>query len=389
MSDANTGQTVECPICETSFDPTVAGGWCTNTDCGEWQYTGDGDGESAGESTTDSDQTDDTVSVPGTADDGDEPAESDDAEPADTSAEDVESDDESVADPEAEADTSEPEAVPEAETGAAESETEVDATETAPESESEPAADIPEDETETEDTAAVSQSADETAEPEPADTDAEPAAEEPSTIDCPGCGATLDAEVNFCPDCGTDVQDLEPGGPLTECPNCDSNVEPDDNFCVNCGEDLTAHRDGSAAESPDTDSRDDAAAEATGSSTDTGADETENAIDALESADETPVPDSLVLDVVGREIAVDDGDKVGREIRAALTDAGRPEDEAVRIHREHVRFVREDDSFYLLDLGDNPTELNGQTLQKGDREPVEPGDEIELSGVATVTVRAP
>jgi hypothetical protein len=108
-----------------------------------------------------------------------------------------------------------------------------------------------------------------------------------------------------------------------------------------------------------------------------------------DEGDDTDTPASLVLEVEGREIHVDDGDTVGREIRAALTEAGRPDDEAVRIHREHVRFVREESSFYLLDLGDNPTQLNGTTLQKGDREPVEPGDELELSGVASVTVQAP
>ena len=168
--------------------------------------------------------------------------------------------------------------------------------------------------------------------------------------------------MNFCPDCGTDVSDVSPAASLEVCPSCDADVDDDDSFCVNCGEDLDAHR--SAEDEPD------------------------DAIDALEDDAET-VPESLVLAVEGREITVEDGEKVGREVRAALMDAGRPEEEAVRIHREHVRFVREENAFYLLDLGDNPTKLNGETLTKGDRESIAPGDELELSGVATVDIRAP
>ena len=39
MADSSS-ELVECPLCETTFNPAVAGGWCTNTDCGEWQYDG-------------------------------------------------------------------------------------------------------------------------------------------------------------------------------------------------------------------------------------------------------------------------------------------------------------------------------------------------------------
>ena len=366
MSDANTGQTVECPICETSFDPTVAGGWCTNTDCGEWQYTDGGEGALVDESAAgDEDVADDAAAEADESDDeADESADGPDVSPID---------------PDGEAD---------AETAAADDASDVDDAETAGAESVEADADGSVEADDAEQVEADEDGPAEVDDAEPVATEADDSAEvddQPSTIDCPDCGSTLDAEVNFCPDCGTDVRDLEPDAPLTECPSCDSDVDPDDNFCVNCGEDLTAHRNGETdAETVAGDSADTETVDGSEASDDT---EAEDAVDALESAE--PVPDSLVLDVVGREIAVDDGDKVGREIRAALTDAGRPEDEAVRIHREHVRFVREDDSFYLLDLGDNPTELNGQALQKGDREPVAPGDEIELSGVATVTVRAP
>lgn len=32
---------VECPECNEQFDPDVAGGWCTNPDCGEYRYEGE------------------------------------------------------------------------------------------------------------------------------------------------------------------------------------------------------------------------------------------------------------------------------------------------------------------------------------------------------------
>lgn len=333
MSDASTTQAVECPICEDTFDPTVAGGWCTNTECGEWQYTEGGEETDTGDdgfvSPTEmselADETDPEVDEP--ADDADESIHS----PSDV----VEMDEQEVDEDDAETADAEPEVVPE---GEADSE---------PDNDSEDAVGAePEADAEAEDDSGGSKT-------------------EAFTVECPGCGAELDEDANFCVECGAEISQDDGGDELGACPGCEADVEPDDSFCVNCGTDLDAHRGGDG----DT------------------ADEAEDAIDAL--SDDEPVPGSLVLEVEGLEISVEDGEKVGREIRAALMDAGRPEEEAVRIHREHVRFVREADSFYLLDLGDNPTALNGSSLTKGDREPVGPGDELELSGVATATVRAP
>jgi len=34
------GDSVRCHICDREFDPTVAGGWCTSTSCGEWRVPG-------------------------------------------------------------------------------------------------------------------------------------------------------------------------------------------------------------------------------------------------------------------------------------------------------------------------------------------------------------
>ncbi|MBX0323671.1 zinc ribbon domain-containing protein [Halomicroarcula sp. F13] len=356
MSDASTGQTVECPICGEAFDPTVAGGWCTNTECGEWQYTDDeseADDETAATDDGDGDLLSEATEATATDEDTDEAAEAGDAESAAEAAEQTPTDDAGT------------EAATEADPATAEG-----------------------------DAAAGEDGASET-DAEAADADETTATDHaPSTIDCPDCGTELDADANFCVECGADVREVEPAAPLTECPSCGTDVDETDSFCVECGENLDAHRnEGDAGEDDETatDSHSDDAETDAPSQTGTAA---EDAVEALEaqSDDESgsdPVPDSLVLEVRGREIPVEDGDTVGREVRAALTDAGRPEDEAVRVHREHVRFVRESDAFYLVDLGDNPTSLNGRTLQKGDREAVSPGDELQLSGVATVTIRAP
>lgn len=188
-------------------------------------------------------------------------------------------------------------------------------------------------------------------------------------LDCPSCEVTLNAESNFCVNCGADVSALTAGGGESFCPSCGTAVGAVDNFCVNCGEDLDAHRE----------------------ETTDGGKLYDDAVAALnsKSGDPDAVPEELILAVEGYELEIEDGDTIGSEIRAALSEAGRPDVQAVRIHREHVRFIRERDGFYLLDMGENPTHLNGRALQKGDREPVSPGDELELSNVVSVTIRFP
>lgn len=358
---ANADTEVECPICGGTFDPTAAGGWCTNPDCGEWQYEADTESDEGIDQETDD------------RDDADSSAADEFFDEADQlQSETDEPESEAIDDPEetAEADVEADDPAEPAE-GDAEDEPELDETE-----ETDTAGDPDADE-------AVEAVADDGEPAEDGDTEPEPepsadsaaseeTAEEPATIACPDCGTELDGDANFCIECGADVQDVESGDDeLTACPDCGTDLDGDEHFCANCGEDLDAHR-GASEEPPEEQDAD--AVEALAAQTDD---------------QDAPTPESLVLAVLGTEIEVADGDRVGREVRAALTDAGRPEDEAVRIHREHVRFVREADSFYLVDLGDNPTKLNGRSLQKGDREPVGPGDELELSGVATVSIEAP
>ncbi len=48
------GASVDCPECGESFDPSKAGGWCTNPECGEFRWEGDdGSGTSTGKSEPD------------------------------------------------------------------------------------------------------------------------------------------------------------------------------------------------------------------------------------------------------------------------------------------------------------------------------------------------
>ena len=391
-------RTVKCPICDEDFDPSVAGGWCTNPDCGEWQHTD----ESVAEFDTDDGVPDDAGLIPeGT----DEPVPADgrstgasEADTADEQTVEGDSDDEAPA--AATSETGAAEAGDETAETATEHRAEADSetengTEVDSETESGTEADS-ETESGTEPNAGEELDEPDNA-PEQAssdsDEDAETSNETPAedddaaTIVCPDCSQELDADANFCVACGADVQTITPGddGTLDACPSCDTAVDDDASFCVNCGEDLDAHRGESDTSTTAPDAGSSTDDETAGESAVTG-----NAVDTLasQSTDDVTVPGKLVLSVEGRDITVEDGDRIGREIRAALLDAGRPEDEAVRIHREHVRFDRQPEGYYLVDLGDNPTRLNETQLKKGDRKAIKPGDELELSGVATMTIRA-
>lgn len=324
-----TSATVECPICGEEFDPTDAGGWCTNPDCGEWQYLGE--------------------EVP-------EPAEGED--PGDAAAAEAESEaDEGESEPEIERDLDEP--VASAEAAATDDEVAPRGDEAADEAEPEAAGGdaepVGEDEAETieEEPEAAAEPVEEEEPPdEPEPAEEEPKAAEPS---CPDCGATVHPDDNFCSDCGSELGETAEAA-LEACPDCGADIDPDDSFCADCGADLEAARE---------------------------------ELPAGDEAAEEAAPDSLVLRARGETVAVSEDQTVGREIRRIVTETGGDEDDAVRIHREHVRFVREGGQFYLVDLGDNPTRLNDRRLSKGDRKPVEPGDEIELSGVVTLSVEAP
>jgi RNA polymerase subunit RPABC4/transcription elongation factor Spt4 len=282
MAEQSVGS-VECPLCGETFDATAAGGWCTNPDCGEWQY----------EEASFTEQWTGSEGGPGEIDTGDG-----------TGGED--------------------------EYGRAGSDSGTDR-------EAETASDEGGDDIEDEPTAVDED------QPEHA---------------CGACGAPVGPEANFCPSCGDDLSGSDGGGTLTACPACGTSVEAGDNFCAGCGTDLAGHRQGSGT----------VTAEETRVGTTAG---------------------KLVLATRGEAVEVADGDAIGRGLRRIIIETGGDEDQAVRIHRKHVRFRREDGQFYMVDLGTNPTRLNGRPLQKGDREPISAGDEIELSGVIGLVVREP
>jgi predicted RNA-binding Zn-ribbon protein involved in translation (DUF1610 family) len=409
MSES-TVETVECQLCGESFDPTDAGGWCTNPDCGEWKYAGAvlSDDPGAGD-----DGADDGVAGDGEAEEHDADADAEDrADRADTDEQtgDATADGPPTTDAADEPDISRPDA---------------DDAETDPEdagAANEPSVG------ESDDDAAVTD--DTGTSGETADGEAGESEDVDSIVECVDCGTEVERDANFCPTCGGEVVERTPEaeGELTECPGCGSAVEPEDNFCASCGEDLAAHRGADeltacpdcgadveeedafcAACGEDLDAHREAAADAgadgdaSGQDGDDAADDApsgdpgdgEKAGDAAGDAGTEPgesvdaAPETLSLQAYGGSIDVADGDAIGREVRSLLADAGRPDDEAVRIHREHVRFVREGGQFYIVDLGDNPTAVDGRTLSKGDREPIGPGDEVTLSDVVTLTVGSP
>jgi len=97
-------------------------------------------------------------------------------------------------------------------------------------------------------------------------------------------------------------------------------------------------------------------------------------------------PDDLVLEVMGRELTVTDGETVGREVRNAMVEAGAPEEDAVYVHRKHIRVEVDDEGFFLTRLGENSLTVNGRTVEKGSQVRIEDGDEIGFSDVVTATV---
>jgi hypothetical protein len=281
---------VDCPVCETTFDPIAAGGWCTNPECGEWRY----------ERATDGSGSDSDVADEASSDDSGSDASAVVEEMFKSSSHDPGPDPEPPVDEE-----------PRAENRASKQD----------------------------------------------------AGEELSaaTVDCPACGEGVAPGDSFCASCGTSLAQSES---RAECPSCGAAVEPADSYCSGCGEHLDPHRSGGASASA-------------------SAGATESAAGLTQEA-----PAALSLKTRGRELTVSDGDTVGRRVRRIVSDTS-DDEAAVRVHREHVRFIRENGQFHVVDLGDNPTRVNEYQLTKGDRRPIGPGDELGLSGVVTLSVDRP
>jgi len=367
-----TDVTVECPLCGTVFDPSLSGGWCTEQECDAWRYDGAAavdSGRAMTDGGTDADGGDGGPDADG-SDGGDDGA-VEDAGNAETVK--VEPDGDPTGGSEGDGDP----------TGGN--------------------GDTSED-------------------------------EDGKTVSCPACETEIAAADNFCRSCGADVSGIDDSGELTTCPECETEVDPADSFCRECGEHLDAHRPGTEATRPSAagaagqgqaqgsarpaGSGGSASAASGGrggppgtanqsvgpangnsgaASAETvkigggGAASTPSTGDCDAAAGGTGEATSegprLSLVARNREIEVGDGDTVGKEIRSIIMDTGGTEEDAVRVHREHVRFERESGQFYLVDLGQNPTAVNGEELEQGDRVPVEPGDRIDLSGVARIGVR--
>lgn len=100
-----------------------------------------------------------------------------------------------------------------------------------------------------------------------------------------------------------------------------------------------------------------------------------------------PTPPNLVLDVMGREIQVEDGDTVGKEIRTAMVQGGADKEDARYVHREHARIDKVDDQWYLTRLGENSLKINDEPVGEHERVKVRDGDELAFSEVVTATVR--
>lgn len=109
-----------------------------------------------------------------------------------------------------------------------------------------------------------------------------------------------------------------------------------------------------------------------------------------EAVEETVIqpsgPGDLYLDVMGTELAIEDGETVGKDVRSAMVEQGAPEDDAVYVHRKHVRFDIENNAWVLTRLGQNSLEVNGQEVAKGDQIQITDGDEIDFSDVVTTQV---
>jgi hypothetical protein len=340
-----TGATAECPLCGAALEPSVSGGWCTDSDCGASRVAPAATGGRR------------LVTDGGTTEDA--RAESGDEEEPDVA-----------------------EVWPDGEDEDADAGTGEDA-----------------------------------ADGDSDDADAGADGDDAGTVTCPACETEIAVDDNFCRACGADVSGIDDTGELASCPSCETAVESEDRFCRECGEHLAPHRPGTdetpSAGAPAGASRGaqsgrggnaagggSPAAAGTGgaSAGQSGAVNAETVkhggsagsaapADGTAAAEPEETGPRLSLVARNREVTVGDGDVVGKEIRSIIMDTGGDEEDAVRVHREHVRFEYEDGGFYLVDLGQNATVVNGEELEQGDRVPVEPGDRIDLSGVARIGVR--
>lgn len=162
----------------------------------------------------------------------------------------------------------------------------------------------------------------------------------------------------------TSSEDLvrEHAGLLNACPSCGGDVNEEDQYCTQCGEHLQPYR--------------------TPTIEIANHDETT----VVQSEQYSASSGSVVISVREKELRLEIGESFGRVLRKVMVEEGAPRKDARRIHREHIRFLREDGQILLEALGENPTRVNGQLVDKGEKRDVGVGDMIELSHTVRLEV---
>jgi hypothetical protein len=125
--------------------------------------------------------------------------------------------------------------------------------------------------------------------------------------------------------------------------------------------------------------------DSTGDTADPGDDSTADETTGRPARGRGPAPDRLALGYENQRVVVGDGDTVDEKIRVMLRTAGEA-DHTKWIDDGQLQFVRDEHGFTLIAGGDGLTRLNGERLRPGERIRVYPGDEIDLSGVVTLSI---
>ncbi len=197
------------------------------------------------------------------------------------------------------------------------------------------------------------------------DTDSTTNEDNDKAVECNSCGAEVDASFDFCNQCGSDLTSQDSGEDddsddgTVSCTSCGHESSSDFQFCANCGTEL-----------PDT------------PSDDTGGSDDDQTTPVGDSPGATP---DVEIEVAGERMSVNHGDIIGGEVRETLVANGTDRDEARYIHREHIEFELRDDGVYIIDHGQNTTEVDGQSLSEGDEVQISNGSVIKLSGVAQIS----
>ncbi len=333
-----------CVSCDNTFEPAPHGGFCPDCDTPHPDF-GRPEAEDDADAEQDPDDGEADSADDGATEDADEAADVDEDEPA---ADDEDADD-------LDADAEETDEVAESEVDADEAEEAVDdeadhLDEADDESDLDDAGDL-DDEADGAGADDESEVEDDESEVEDDESDDTEADGDDGTAECGSCGASVDADASFCPECGSELGDDEnEPEELSACPDCGTDVD-DESYCPSCGTDLDAVRDRLG-----------------------------------ESDGDAPREVTLVVD--GDSYTFGDGDTFGRQENdwlESLVSASGGREEVKYISSEHLTFSVEDDGVYVTDTSTNGTSLNGEDLD-GDRTELEDGDELELAGRATVRV---